>query len=287
MFSDTTFAKLLTATLLTPLVVAGPAVFSRAAVPVAESVPDRSVGDSSVRDTPAREEAAIAAAGSSSDQITLVYEAYVAGINAGEARLALERQSVPAIKLFGAKTAGERRVEERQYRVAGTARSKGLWESVQQWRAEYSVDGILRLSSSEKGQAESSAVFPEHFYSLQTTPKKRREIHIEAGVLRETKNNKVRDPRPAQTGFDLLTALFFLPPCHAEVRVHTGRDGYEMRRAGVAGDMRCTYSVEDEEGGRYEMTLAYVRRDGFTVPAEIAVQGPLSGRMILADSVKR
>ena len=220
-----------------------------------------------------------------SDQTTLVYEAFVAGINAGEARLVLEQQSTPAIKLFGANTAGERRVEERQYKVSGTARSKGLWESVQQWRAEYSVDGILRRSNSETER--SSAVFPEHFYSLQTTPNKRREIHIEAGVLRETKNNKVRDPRPAQTGFDLLTALFFLPPCHPEVRVHTGRDGYDMRLAKSASAQRCTYSVVDEAGGRYEMTLAYAERDGFTVPAEIAVQGPLSGRMVLVDSAKR
>gem|GEM_PF-130668 len=217
----------------------------------------------------------------------LKYEAFVAGIPAGEARLTLARQKLAA-----------RGAASFSYKVTGTARSKGLWESIQKWRAEYSVDGEVHHQSQTQGQQSETAllsrvVLPGHFYSLQTTPKKRREIHIEDGVLKETKNNKVRDPRPAQTGFDLLSALFFLPACHPEVRVHTGRDGYTMRRTQPAVPprgqldsapiMRCSYGVTDEEGGNYKMTLVYKRMGEFVVPADISAQGPVSGRMVLAE----
>ncbi len=210
----------------------------------------------------------------------LKYDAYVAGIPAGEARLTLARQQLAT-----------RGAASFSYKVTGTARSKGLWESIQKWRAEYSVDGEVHQQSRTEGL--SRVVLPGHFYSLQTTPKKRREIHIEDGVLRETKNNKVRDPRPAQTGFDLLSALFFLPACHPEVRVHTGRDGYNMRRVEPAAPsegqpesapiMRCSYQVIDEASGSYGMTLVYKRLGEFVVPGEITVQGPLSGRMVLTQ----
>lgn len=210
----------------------------------------------------------------------LAYDAFVAGIPAGEARLSLARRELPA-----------RGAASFSYKVTGTARSKGLWESIQKWRAEYSVDGEVHQQVKTEGL--SRVVLPGHFYSLQTTPKKRREIHIEDGVLKETKNNKVRDPRPAQTGFDLLSALFFLPACHPEVRVHTGRDGYTMRRVEPlvpAQDqldsrpiMRCSYAVTDEEGGSYKMTLVYKRLGEFVVPVDISAQGPVSGRMVLAE----
>ena len=213
----------------------------------------------------------------------LKYDAFVAGIPSGEARLTLKRQQL--------RTRGSASFS---YLVEGTARSKGLWESIQKWRAEYSVDGEVHHQGQQGATAGvSRVVLPGHFYSLQTTPKKRREIHIEDGVLKETKNNKVRDPRPAQTGFDLLSALFFLPSCHPEVRVHTGRDGYTMRRAeplipprgqlDPAPVMRCSYRVTDEEGDNYKMTLVYKRLGEFVVPAEISAQGPVSGRMVLAE----
>jgi len=207
---------------------------------------------------------------------TLKYEAYIAGIPSGEARLVLSRRDLAA-----------RGAASFSYKVSGSARSKGLWESIQKWRAEYSVDGEVHQ------QTQGRVVLPGHFYSLQTTPKKRREIHIEDGVLNETKNNKVRDPRPAQTGYDLLSALFFLPACYPEVRVHTGRDGYEMRRVEPAKApenqpsstpiMRCSYQVTDEEGGSYAMTLVYQQVGEFVLPSIITAQGPLSGRMVLTD----
>ncbi len=215
-------------------------------------------------------------------RVDLKYEAYVAGINAGEAALTLVRS--------GSDSGGPKSFS---YRVAGTARSKGLWESIQPWRAEYSVDGEVR------GDSPGPALSPGHFFSLQTTPRKQREIHIEQGVLREIKNHKVRDPRPAQSGFDLLSALFFLPPCHPEVQVHSGRDGYAMQRLrpkisliderepAVQDDiMRCSYRVTDDDGADYRMSLQYGRRGGageFVVPAEIRVEGPLSARMVLVD----
>ena len=241
-----------------------------AAVPVVESVPVP------VTATEAPEASVTAEA---KQTVSLKYDAYVAGIPAGDAQLTLERQPLPA-----------RGAASFSYKVAGTARSKGLWESIQKWRAEYSVVGEVHQST--PAQSQNPVVLPGHFYSLQTTPKKRREIHIEDGVLKETKNNKVRDPRPAQTGFDLLTGLFFLPPCQPEARVHTGRDGYDMRRtepprsseppASTAAIVRCAYQVTDEEGGTYQMSLVYQRRGDFLVPVDIAAQGPLSGRMVLA-----
>ena len=189
--------------------------------------------------------------------LSLRYEAYIAGVNAGEANVQLSRVGTA-------------------YRVSGKARSKGLWESIQQWRAEYSVTGQLTPER---------LVAPKHFYSFQTTPKKRREIHIEDGILKETKNHKVRDPRPAQTGYDLLSALFFLPKCQAQARVHTGRDGYEFTRISApAGAESCSYKVVAEEGSDYRLELTYRRLAGFNVPAVISVRGPLPGRMVLAES---
>jgi len=195
--------------------------------------------------------------------LNLRYEAFIAGVNAGEASLQVSRKGAA-------------------YRVAGTARSKGLWESMQQWRAEYSVDGMLEA---EAPASAATVPAPGHFYSLQTTPRKRREIHIEDGILKETKNHKVRDPRPAQTGYDLLSALFFLPACHARARIHTGRDGYEFSRIDSAEtDAVCDYAVIDEQGGDYRLKLTYQQLGGFTVPQVISVRGPLPGRMVLAES---
>lgn len=202
--------------------------------------------------------------------LSLRYEAYIAGVNAGQARLEV-----------GQTGSG--------YRVAGTARSKGLWESMQQWRAEYSVEGelVAPAQGAESDQAQPLLPAPGHFYSLQTTPRKRREIHIEDGVLKETKNHKVRDPRPAQSGYDLLSALFFLPACHPSARIHTGRDGYEFTRKATptsTDDAVCRYEVVDEDGGRYGLGLRYRRIIDFNIPAEINVRGPLPGRMLLVES---
>ena len=218
------------------------------------------------------------------DRLELRYEAFVAGIPAGEAIMQLQRE--PPIQ------AG---ASAYRYSVAGSARSTGLWESFQQWRAEYSVNGkvIRTLAEGDKKTGVQITVSPGHFFSLQTTPRKRREIHIEDGILSETKNHKVRDPRPAQTGYDLLSALFFLPPCHPELRVHTGRDGYTLQRTGV-GDkpatqppLSCSYRVRDDEGGEYKMKLSYGGRGSFTVPVEIVVHGPVNGRMRLVEPVVR
>lgn len=209
--------------------------------------------------------------------IRLRYDAFVAGVNAGEATLELTRRGA-------------------SYRVEGRARSKGLWESMQQWRAEYSVDGVMLAdaATTEIGAVSDTSQpltlnpllpQPGHFFTLQTTPKKRREIHIEDGVLRETKNNKVRDPRPAQTGYDLLSALFFLPVCHAAARVHTGRDGYQFSRRGdVSNEVECRYDVVDEEGDKYALGMTYRKVEAMPVPAIISLQGPLPGRLVLVES---
>ena len=195
--------------------------------------------------------------------LELKYEAYIAGVNAGEATLSVR---------YDPSGGGDR-----PYRIAGTARSKGLWEAIQQWRAEYSVTGHVGL------QDGLSVTRPGHFFSLQTTPRKRREIHIENGILRETKNHKVRDPRPAQTGYDVLSALFMLPVCHAAARVHTGRDGYMLQRiAQVELDGReCSYRVTDEEGDRYRLRVRYAQRGVLEVPVELQVRGPVTGRLVL------
>lgn len=200
--------------------------------------------------------------------LALRYEAYIAGVNAGQANLQVSRSGTT-------------------YQVAGTARSLGLWESIQRWRAQYSVTGELvrEAPASAQSAALSTQLLPKpgHFFSLQTTPKKRREIHIEEGVLKETKNRKVRDPRPAQTGYDLLSALFFLPSCHSQARIHTGRDGYEFTRTGEAGE-GCSYKVLDEEGAAYRLELTYQQIAGLNVPNVIGVRGPLPGRMVLTES---
>ncbi len=204
------------------------------------------------------------------EELQLRYEAYIAGINAGRARLRL-------------RSAGA------YYEVDGSARSKGLWEKLDKWRAKFGVHG-QRLGRSLQ---------PARFFSLQTTDKKRREVVVEDGVLRVTKNAKIREPRPALPGFDLLSALFFLPPCAGSVDIHNGRDGYHLRLQGSAAAtagvdaatagvtaadsaLQCAYDVIDEDGDTYVMTIDFRQIGSFTVPSEIVISGVVSGRLLLA-----
>ena len=175
-------------------------------------------------------------------ELRLQYAAQVAGVYAGDAEIVLG-------------------LDGNGYRVAGSARSAGVWERFQRWRARFSVQGLLAPGADPEMQ---------RFYSLQTTPRKMREIVIADGVLNEIKNQKVRPPRAPLPGFDLLTAMFFVPDCRQAAAVHTGRHGYRLERQ-AGGGAQCTYRVSDEDDAWWRLTVRYRELDGFRVPARITV----------------
>ena len=108
-----------------------------------------------------------------------------------------------------------------RYSIAGEARSIGIWEAFQSWRGEYSAAGEI-----VNGQPQ-----PESYWLSQHTPRKARDVRVAAGVLHETKNGKVRDPRPAPPGLDVLSGFFVEPRCAAArdgMDVNTGRYPYRI-----------------------------------------------------------
>lgn len=80
----------------------------------------------------------------------LHYDAYLSGVHVGSARIYLDTTA-------------------NAYRIAGSARSEGLWERFQQWRAEFAAQGVRQATLPK----------PSRFTATQTTPKKQRELVVE------------------------------------------------------------------------------------------------------------
>ena len=186
----------------------------------------------------------------------LRYAAYLGGVNIGFAEVKLS-------------------VNASTYRISGTARTIGLWDRFQQWRARFGADGTLSTADPT----------PLRFSSTQTTQSKQREILVTGGVLHVTKNHKQRSPRPALPGMDMLTALFLLAPCRQHLQVHTGRDGYEFHLVEQVGALSCRYDVRSDEDRDYEMRIEYERNQQHHLPRRIDISGQLSGYLILEDLV--
>jgi len=190
-------------------------------------------------------------------KFALRYAAYLGGVNIGFAEVKLS-------------------VNASTYRVAGTARTIGLWDRFQQWRARFRVDGTFKATEPA----------PLSFSSTQTTQRKQREILVTDGLLHVTKNHKQRSPRPALPGIDMLTALFLVEPCREYLQVHTGRDGYEFRLAEQIGASSCRYDVHSDEDRDYEMRIEYEGILRHQLPQRIDISGPLSGYLILEDLIE-
>lgn len=187
-------------------------------------------------------------------KLQLHYDAYLGGLNVGTAQIQVS-------------TAND------AYSLVGSARSVGLWERFQQWRATFGAEGVR----------EAIKPSPKSFFSTQTTPQKQREVLVENGLLYVTKNLKKRSPREALPGIDMLSALFFMKPCNQQMQVHTGRDGYEFRLLANADRSSCQYAVRSDEDRDYEMQIDYQRVAELMVPRRIEISGGLSGYLVLAQ----
>ena len=160
-----------------------------------------------------------------------------------------------------------------QYRVVGDAQSEGLFESINPWRAQFFAEGGLTDRGPEM----------HRYYLYEQDDRKRREVTIENGMLRETKNDKPRRTRPPLPGPDILTALFVTPSCTGVDNLHTGRHGYGLVLQEDAGD-RCSFEITNEDGDVYRASISYGTRAGVRVPVLIELKGLLTGTMVLASA---
>jgi len=193
----------------------------------------------------------------------LTYQAFLAGTKAGTAQVALEQ-------------------DPHRYSVAGRARSGGLLEALNPWRAQFQatgtwVDGAPQLN---------------HYHYTESDKRKRREVTVSQGQLRVVKNGKLRAEIDALPGMDILSALFVEPRCHQALQLHTGRHGYQLRnqdsqqRAGGPqnGDHQlCAYTVKDDDGEEYKVAVTFAELSGYRVPIRINISGVLSGALTLVD----
>lgn len=197
----------------------------------------------------------LAVSPASAETLQLRYEAFVGGAQAGSARLALSQTT-------------------QGYSIVGSARSKGLMDSLNPWRAQFEakgtlVDGLPSL---------------EQYHYVESDNRKLREVTVSDGQLRVVKNGKLRAEHKALPGMDILSALFVEPSCEAALELHTGRHGYRLEStAAESSDTaeRCRYVAQDDDGDKYRIAIEFVQLGGVRVPRVIEVSGFLSGRMQL------
>lgn len=191
----------------------------------------------------------------SAETVQLYYEAHLGSALAGSARLALSQDG-------------------QSYSVVGSAKSKGLMESFNPWKAQFEARGALVEGVPQL----------EQYHYVESDNRKLREVTVSEGQLRVVKNGKLRAELAALPGMDILSALFVEPNCEAAFDLHTGRRGYHLvnTQAGLAGSAdTCTYSASDEDGDRYQVSIEFVRVGALRVPRVIELSGFLSGRMKL------
>lgn len=174
-----------------------------------------------------------------------------------------------------------------RYEIAGSARSIGLWETFQRWRAEYSASGAIA----------DGAPVPSSYRLLQSTPRKTRDVRVANTQLHEIKNGRQREPRSPPPGLDVLAAFFVRPDCAATdagMALHTGRYPYRLtRRAWAESGIDdasaeraddCLLSLLDvEDGDRYRLRLQLVELAGWRVPRALVVRVPFAARLVLRD----
>ncbi len=191
----------------------------------------------------------------SAETVQLHYEAYLGSALAGSARLALSQDG-------------------QNYSVVGSAKSKGLMESFNPWKAQFETRGVLVEGVPQL----------EQYHYVESDNRKLREVTVSDGQLRVVKNGKLRAELAALPGMDILSALFVEPTCEPVFDLHTGRRGYHLvnTRSGDDGAAEtCAYSASDEDGDRYQVSIEFVRVGALRVPRVIELSGFLSGRMKL------
>ncbi len=191
----------------------------------------------------------------SAETLQLRYEAFVGGALAGTARLAVSQDA-------------------QTYSVVGSAKSKGLMDSFNPWRARFEAEGTLADGSPKLDQ----------YHYVETDNRKHREVTVSDGQLRVEKNGKLRALSDALPGMDILSALFVQPSCEAALDLHTRRRGFRLVSEADAAEVskgRCRYRAQDDEGDRYRISIEFVQLAGLRVPRVIEVSGLLSGRMKL------
>lgn len=189
------------------------------------------------------------------ETVQLRYEAYLGGALAGTARLALSQDA-------------------QSYSVVGSAKSKGLMDSFNPWRAQFEARGTVANGLPQLDQ----------YHYVESDNRKLREVTVSDGQLRVVKNGKLRAELDALPGMDILTALFVEPSCDPALDLHTGRRGYRLvspseSANGVADT--CRYTARDEDGDKTEVSIEFVRVGELRVPRVIELSGFLSGRLKL------
>ena len=203
--------------------------------------------------------------------VVLRYDAFVGGAKVGEARVHVV-------------------IDDGRYQIQGSARTLGLLDTFSDWRNRFSARGEIKTRGeiSARGETKSSGegkvegIQPLSFSYLEKDRDKRREVLVQEGALQVIKNGKVRPTLPAPAGLDVLTGLFVLPRCQGDQLLHTGRHHYRLTRL-ESQPGRCRYVVIDDDNDRYEVSVAFVSRGGIVVPHRVAVDGFLTGTVVLRD----
>ncbi|MDZ7670408.1 MAG: DUF3108 domain-containing protein [Gammaproteobacteria bacterium] len=185
--------------------------------------------------------------------VTLRYNAYVAGALVGDATITVAM-------------VGDR------YQVVGDARSIGVLKHFSKWHNRFAARGVLDDAGSS----------PEAFYYTERNRSKVRDVAVRDGTLHVTKNGKQRPEREAPDGHDVLSALFVSPRCEEDHLLHTGRYLYRLERLEHDAET-CRYRVTDEDDDSYEIELQLTRVNGLLVPGRIIVHAWLTGSVELMD----
>lgn len=186
-------------------------------------------------------------------EVTLRYQAYVAGAPVGEATVTVA-------------------VMDDHYQVVGDARSSGLVRGFSQWRNRFAAHGRLN----DAGPA------PISFNYSERDRRKTRDVAVREGVVEQTKNGKQRPQLDAPSGSDVVSALFVAPRCEDDHQLHTGRYAYMLTR--LQGDPgSCRYLVTDDDDDSFEIELEFGRHAGLVVPQRITVYAWLTGRVELVE----
>lgn len=165
-------------------------------------------------------------------------------------------------------------VKGSEYRIAGTAESRGLMEMIKGLRVRFAVNGRMTANLPVTGEYE---------YHHRDNGKERL-IRVANGKVSYTKNGEARPDLPSKKGIDLVSALWMAQTCESLTDVHTGRTQYTFSLVEGAGD-RCRYSVlsDDPDDGTFDVDILYTRRGGLRVPEVITSTGLFAGVVRLLD----
>lgn len=160
------------------------------------------------------------------------------------------------------------------YKLAGSAESRGLMEMLKGLRVRFDVSGRVI------GKGPLTGVYEYHHRDNN----KERLIRVANGEVSYTKNGEVRPNMPAKKGVDLVSALWMAQSCDSLTDVHTGRTQYTFTLLEGSAD-RCQYSVvsDDEDDGMFDVDIRYTRRAGLRVPELITSTGVFAGTISLTD----